>query len=51
MMAIKINPGDLCCHKIYVETVVSPALRAKIDQPLRFKKRSSIQRQGTGRAS
>jgi tetratricopeptide (TPR) repeat protein len=51
MMALKINPGDLCCHKIYFECNVSPELREKLDRPLRFKKRSSIQRETPGKAS
>lgn len=51
MMALKINPGDLCCHKIYFEYNVSPELREKLDRPLRFKKRSSIQRETPGKAS
>ncbi|WP_141733679.1 response regulator [Oligoflexus tunisiensis] len=51
MMALKINPGDLCCHKIYFEPVVSPELKDHIDRPLRFKKRSSIQREAPGKAS
>ncbi len=44
MMALKINPGDLCCHKIYFETSLPPNLKETIDRPLRFKKRSTIQR-------
>jgi hypothetical protein len=51
MMALKINPGDLCCHKIYFEFSVSPELREKLERPLRFKKRSSIQREAPGKAS
>lgn len=51
MMALKINPGDLCCHKIYFEYAVSPDLKEKLDRPLRFKKRSSIQREAPGKAS
>jgi tetratricopeptide (TPR) repeat protein len=51
MMALKINPGDLCCHKIYFDYNVTPELREKMDKPLRFKKRSSIQREAPGKAS
>jgi tetratricopeptide (TPR) repeat protein len=51
MMALKINPGDLCCHKIYFEYNVAPELREKLEKPLRFKKRSSIQRVAPGKAS
>jgi len=51
MMALKINPGDLCCHKIYFEYSVSPELKEKLERPLRFKKRSTIQRETPGKAS
>ncbi|MDQ3232604.1 MAG: tetratricopeptide repeat protein, partial [Pseudobdellovibrionaceae bacterium] len=51
MMALKINPGDLCCHKIYHEPIISPELKEKLEKPLRFKKRSSIQRTTPGKAS
>ncbi len=51
MMALKINAGDLCCHKIYFEYSVSPELKQRLEQPLRFKKRSSIQRETPGKAS
>lgn len=47
MMALTINPGDLCLHKVWVEVQVSPALKELIEKPLRFKKRSTISRQDT----
>ncbi len=44
MMALKINPGDLCCHKIYFELSLPANLKELVEKPLRFKKRSTIQR-------
>lgn len=44
MMALKINPGDLCCHKIFFETQLDEAFKEAIHRPLRFKKRTTIQR-------
>jgi tetratricopeptide (TPR) repeat protein len=51
MMALTVSPGDIACHKLFVERQVGQGLREQIERPLRFKKRSTIQRSTAKSAS
>lgn len=44
MMALKIGPGDIACHKIYYEQPMDARLKGWIDRPLRFRRRSTLKK-------